>query len=462
MSKVSVGRKIVIAAITSSTFVTTGLVMSPSAVAKVHATHESKNRDPVIYDSTVSPLPGSLESTAFEATETSEYGNQITFGGTARVLDNVVVTMDSFACQSGGSFTVACSTTPGATFSEPITLNLYNVGANNSVGSLVATDRQTFNIPYQPSADPNYASDCSAQAAQSGLSISNFAGSWFDTNIDPVTGLPIGCLVGYAANVTFNFGHVTVPNSIVYGIAYNTSDFGFQPWGDNTPCHSSSGGCGYDGLNVANSVSPPEPTVGSDPNLGTAYLDTENGPFYCDSGAGGTGTFRIDGRPDTQNCTGTGAAFNVGYSYSLAQGLCPGQITGGNFNSDPVSTPGLITGTPPCTVSPYIVPAVQFNAVTSPHAVITSANNASVTAGVPFSFTVNTTGFPIPRLTEVHKLPLGLTFTDNADGTATIAGTALTSDRNKVYRVILRANNLPAGGRNRQTFTLTLTGGRSR
>jgi hypothetical protein len=56
---------------------------------------------------------------------------------------------------------------------------------------------------------------------------------------------------------------------------------------------------------------------------------------------------------------------------------------------------------------------------------ITSANNVTFTVGTPGTFTV-TTGhsFPInPALSETGALPLGVTFTDNHDGTATIAGT---------------------------------------
>ncbi len=39
---------------------------------------------------------------------------------------------------------MTAQTTSGATFSEPITLNLYNVGAGNAVGSLITTTTQTF------------------------------------------------------------------------------------------------------------------------------------------------------------------------------------------------------------------------------------------------------------------------------------------------------------------------------
>jgi hypothetical protein len=254
--------------------------------------------------------------------------------------------------------------------------------------------------------------------------------SWFDTASS-------SCFHGFFANVAFNFGHVTLPDKVIYGIAYNTSDYGYHPYGDATACHATSQGCGYDSLNVGYSVEPHDPSVGSDPNLGTAYLNGTYAPFYCDNGAGGTGTFRIDGRPDTNNCWNGGGP-NTGYSFDGIE----------NGNSPVLAN------------SPYVVPSVQFDAVESPHATITSANHASAVAGTPFSFTVTTTGVPTPTLTEKGKLPKGLTFTRNGDGTGTIAGTPLTTDRNKNYRFTLRAVNLPTGGRNRQTFTLTLTGGR--
>jgi len=38
-----------------------------------------------------------------------------------------------------------------------------------------------------------------------------------------------------------------------------------------------------------------------------------------------------------------------------------------------------------------------------------------------FTDTVSTTGFPVPAITETGALPTGITFVDNANGTATIA-----------------------------------------
>ena len=45
------------------------------------------------------------------------------------------------------------------------------------------------------------------------------------------------------------------------------------------------------------------------------------------------------------------------------------------------------------------------------------------TVGSPGTFTVTTAGGPVPAITSSGTLPPGVTFTDNGDGTATLAGT---------------------------------------
>jgi hypothetical protein len=427
-------RKLLMGLAALSSLALVGVATSPSALARVKTDGKSaatakahpangSNSDPTIYDSTVEPFPGNLASEAFEATQTSEFGNQVTFAGSARVLDNVVVQMSSWGCGSGNWTNNTCTTNDvtGTTFNEPITLNIYNVGADNAVGSLIATETPTFAIPYRPSADPNYATDCASTASANDEDISAFAGAWYDAALN-------SCFHGYLTPITFNFGHVVLPNNVIYGIAYNTSDYGFTPYGDGTACHATTEGCGYDSLNVGLSEEPTAPSVGSDPNLGTVYEDTLYAPFYCDNGAGGTGTFRIDGQADSENCASGDGGWSVNYP-----------PTGPND-------------------SPYYIPAVQFNAVTSPAATITSADSASVVAGSAFSFTVDTTGVPVPVITEKGKLPKGLSFVNNGDGTATISGTAKTSDKDKSYVVHLKATN--SSGKSKQLFTLSLTGGK--
>ena len=54
---------------------------------------------------------------------------------------------------------------------------------------------------------------------------------------------------------------------------------------------------------------------------------------------------------------------------------------------------------------------------------ITNAANVTFAAGAPSSFTVSTSGYPAPSISEVGALPNGITFTDNGNGTATFGGT---------------------------------------
>jgi len=54
---------------------------------------------------------------------------------------------------------------------------------------------------------------------------------------------------------------------------------------------------------------------------------------------------------------------------------------------------------------------------------ITSASSTTFTVGVLGSFTVTTTGLPVPSVGISGTLPSGVMFTDNGNGTATISGT---------------------------------------
>lgn len=83
---------------------------------------------------------------------------------------------------------------------------------------------------------------------------------------------------------------------------------------------------------------------------------------------------------------------------------------------------------------------------------ITSANQATFTTGLPGSFTVISTGVPIASLSESGSLPAGVTFTNNGDGTATLAGTPASAGS---YLITITASNgvLPDAT---QSFTLTV------
>ncbi|MEO6398550.1 MAG: hypothetical protein ABIP13_08790, partial [Tepidiformaceae bacterium] len=107
----------------------------------------------VMYSSIPATLPGNVTSLAFEGTQASEFGDRVSFvAGSGTTLGSVTVVLSSWGCQAGFWQTGNCSTTPGATFTHPITLNLYQAGGTLP-GALIATQTQTFAIPYRPSAD---------------------------------------------------------------------------------------------------------------------------------------------------------------------------------------------------------------------------------------------------------------------------------------------------------------------
>jgi hypothetical protein len=70
---------------------------------------------------------------------------------------------------------------------------------------------------------------------------------------------------------------------------------------------------------------------------------------------------------------------------------------------------------------------------------VTSPDSASFTAGSPGSFTVSATGDPTPTLSAAG-LPLGLTFTDNGNGTGVISG-QVPGGYGGDFDVIVRATN---------------------
>jgi hypothetical protein len=87
--------------------------------------------------------------------------------------------------------------------------------------------------------------------------------------------------------------------------------------------------------------------------------------------------------------------------------------------------------------------------------VITSAATANSIVGAAFTTTVTTTGEPAPAITETGVLPSGITFVNNGNGTATIAGTPAAGTGGS-YPITITATN--ASGTTTQVFTLTNSG----
>lgn len=193
-----------------------------------------------VYNSIPNPIPPNVASEGPEAYAFSEIGDGLALArAVGGKLNTVTVVMSSWACQSGNWYSANCVTTPGATYTMPITLNIYSVVSGTSLegvtpapapGALLATITQSFPLPYRPSTST---ANCTG-------------GAWYDTKAET-------CFNGIAAPITFNLSSlkVTLPSQIVVGVVYNTSDYGPSPYGDSTACHGTSEGCFYDSLNVS-------------------------------------------------------------------------------------------------------------------------------------------------------------------------------------------------------------------
>ena len=84
---------------------------------------------------------------------------------------------------------------------------------------------------------------------------------------------------------------------------------------------------------------------------------------------------------------------------------------------------------------------------------ITSANTTTFTGGSTRAFTVTVTGWPTPILSYAGTLPNGLTFADNGNGTATLAGTTAAAGTHSF--TIKAENGVPPG--TTQEFTLVVS-----
>ncbi len=243
----------------------------------------------VLYNS-LAPYQGNIPSVGGQAYQFGQIGNEITLTRAGK-LATVVVTLSTWGCQTGGWSTADCHTTPGAKFTEPITLNIYRAPAtdpftqpdspgNGVPGSIIASVTKTFSIPYRPSMN---AAKCSGSSPYDGL------GAWFDSTNQT-------CFAGLMTNISFSVSslNISVPKTFVYGIAYNTTTYGAHPYGTGTACFSTSQGCGYNSLNVGLSNDPANLNVGADAYPGTLWWDTSTPGNYCDGGTAGTGTFRIE------------------------------------------------------------------------------------------------------------------------------------------------------------------------
>jgi len=195
------------------------------------------------YNAIPSHVSRNVPSEGFEADSVSSFGDEVSLGGPTKTLRSMSVLLSSWGCESGHWYSGDCSTHKGATFDVPITFTIY---ADNSgtPGDVLAHKTETFAVKYRPSAS----SKCTGSDA----------GKWFNTEDRT-------CYNGAPQRVTTKFdGAVTLPTTVMWSVAYNTTHSGNAPVGESAACYTSAGGCGYDSLNVGDLSFPNAPFVGTD------------------------------------------------------------------------------------------------------------------------------------------------------------------------------------------------------
>jgi hypothetical protein len=212
-------------------------------------------------------------------------------------------------------------------------------------------------------------------------------------------------------------------------------------------------------------------TVGNKVNTTSAVTSVEGG-----NGAPATASLLVNGEPPGISSV-DGATFFVGQSNSFTvqtsgvpapaiseTGTLPGGVT---FIDNGDGTATISGDPPPGSGGSYPItitadngvapPATQdFTLVVEQAPMITSPGIAAFADGQAGSYTITTTGSPAPAISETGKLPSGLNFTDNGDGSATIAG--LTNSTPRSLQLTITASN--GAGTATEPFALSVVADR--
>jgi hypothetical protein len=196
-------------------------------------------------------------SIGYEDTGTSELGDSIRLSGSSPLnLESTTVAMSDWAYESKYE-----SVGRSSGFYVPITLNLYDVGPSDSLGSLFYSVTSDAFIPWRPEPDPT---DCGAGSTDYLASDS-------------------GCYPGALVTINLDLGGLTVPDTLIYGVAFDTQNYGYNPYSIVGP---------YNDLHLA--MAGDVPGVGSNPEPDWIFWNTAVAANYHDGGAAGVGVFRPD------------------------------------------------------------------------------------------------------------------------------------------------------------------------
>jgi hypothetical protein len=343
-----------------------------------------------------------------------------------------------WSCAAAGQ-TVTCtnedSVAVNASYSD-LTLNVSVSGtATGNIGNntVSVSDAEAANTPGQAVAAITIDVPPSITSASSTAFVEGTAGSF---SITSSPGFPTTTATIEVSNVANAIAGVNLPSSGTGSITINGTPTGS---GVETFTITATNGAGLQATQDFTL------TVNQAPSITSASSTTFT--------TGTAGSFTITSTPGFPTSTATLQVSNV--ANAIPGVNLPSSGTGSiNIGGTPTGS-GVETFTITATNGAGLTATQNFTLTVNQAPSITSVSSTTFTAGTAGSFTVTTQGYPNPALSESGALPSGITFTDNGNGTATLAGTATVPGTSPI--TITANNGISPNGT--QSFTLTVIPG---
>ncbi|MFZ5877990.1 MAG: Ig-like domain repeat protein, partial [Chloroflexota bacterium] len=339
---------------------------------------------------------------------------------------------------------------------NPTTGTVTEIAPNDGTTFNVAVSGMTTGGTVMASVNASVAQDAAGNDNAASTSTDNTVTFTFNTTTTITSDTPDPSLVGetvtFAYTVTINDGGIGTPtgnvtvsdgtNSCTDTVAAGSCTITFTTLGNKTLTATYAGDSSFNTSNsasVSHQVNNASTTTtitadAPDPSMLNDSL-TVNFSVLPVAPASGTPTGNVTVSDGVDSCVGT-----------VASGSCSITLT----------TPGLrnLTATYEGDGNFGGSASAAENHTVHEAPAITSPDHITFVVQVPGSFTILTSGFPIPALNQSGALPGGVTFVDNGDGTATLSGTPDLGTSGDYPLTFTAANGTTDATQN---FTLTIS-----
>jgi large repetitive protein len=397
-----------------------------------------------IDETNTTPLPGNGPSDSYQTARgtnlgTAESVTQLTIG-TAPSITSANNT--TFTAGSAGTFSVTTSGSPSPALSETGALPSGVTFADNGNG--------TATLSGTPAAGTGGTYGITITANDG---VSPNATQSFTLTVDQAPAITSAAGTTFVEGSSGHFSVTTsgVPTAALSETGVLPTGVGFVDNGNGTGTLSgtpAAGTRGSYGISItANNGITPNGMQSFTLTVNAAPTITSTNSTTFTAGSAGTFMVTTAGQPaPALSETGTlptGVGFIDNGNGTAALSGTPAAGTGGSYE---------ITITANNGIAPNATQSFTLTVDQAP--AITSASSTTFTVGSAGTFTVTTTGPPAPALSETGALPSGVTFNDNGDGTATLAGTPAAGTGGS-YSITITADNGIAPSAT-QSFTLTV------